>query len=122
MKKLIILTSIAAVLMLGAPGLALLLPGLDAMGAIFLLFFAVNPLFAVVTGAISGRDIKRMWPLPIITPLSFLGSWLIYEMGDLEGFLIYSVGYLLIGGVTMLISALITRSVQKHRKDENERE
>ena len=63
-----------------------------------------------------------MWPLPFITAALFLGSWLIYEMGDLEGFLIYSVGYLLIGGVTMLISALITRLKQMKQNAENERE
>ena len=122
MKKLTLLTAIAAALMVGGPGLALCLSGMDAMGATFILFFGVNPLFSAICGAISGSDTGRLWPLPLITAALFLlGVWIYFDARELS-FLIYGAGYLLIGWAAMLVSALITRLKQTKQNAENEKE
>ena len=109
MKKLLIWTGLVALLMIGGPWLALRLAGWNAMGACFLLFFGVNPLFSVVCGAAAGRELKRLWLLPVIVAALFLaGTWIFFEMGE-SAFLIYSGAYLVIGAVAMCVSALITR-------------
>ena len=107
MKRLIIWTLSAALLMIGGPFLVLTaFSGMDAMGACFILFFAVNPLFSAVCGVFSGMRIRRLWPLPAITAVLFLaGAWLFFEPGE-TAFLIYALGYLLIGAVAMFIAAL----------------
>ena len=82
------------------------------MAACFILFFAVNPLFSMVCGVFAGKDIKRLWPLPIITAGLFLiGTWLFFEMGE-TAFLLYCGCYLMIGIVAMLISAFVNKRKQ----------
>ena len=109
MKKFITWSMLAALLMIGGPWVALQFPGYDAMGVCFILFFALNPLFSAVCGAFAGRNVRLLWALPIVTAgLFVVGVWIFFEMGE-PAFLIYCAGYLLIGAVAMLISALIKR-------------
>ena len=98
--------------MIGGPWLALKFPGMDAMGICFILFFAVNPLFSIVCGAFSGRNIRQLWALPLITAVLFLaGVWIFFEMGE-PAFLIYAAVYLIVGSIAMLVSAFIMRRKQ----------
>ncbi|MBE6941903.1 MAG: hypothetical protein E7455_06465 [Ruminococcaceae bacterium] len=109
MKTLIVWTLLAVLLMIGGPWLALQFAGMDAMGICFILFFAINPLFSVVCGALAGKKIRQLWALPIITAgLFLLGVWLFFEMGE-PAFLIYSGSYLIISIIAMLISAFVNR-------------
>ena len=109
MKKLLIWTFLSALLMIGGPWLALKFSGMDAMGICFILFYAVNPLFSVVCGAFAGKNIRQLWVLPLIAAGLFLvGVWVFFEMGE-PAFLIYAAGYLVLGGIAMLVSAFIMR-------------
>ena len=109
MKRLIAWSTASFVLMLGGPWLALRLGGMDAMGVCFLLFFAVNPAFAIGCGVFAGRQIRQLWVLPIITAVAFIaGVWLLFETGE-PAFLIYAGCYFALGVVAMLISAWIKR-------------
>ena len=109
MKKLFYYTLLAAIIMLVGPWIALQLPGLDAMGACFLLFFAVNPLCAFICGAFSGVDARKMWSVPIIVALLFLsGVWVFFDPLE-SGFIIYAIGYLIIGFIGMLVRILLTK-------------
>lgn len=113
MKKWLVWSAAALVLMVGGPFLAVTLAGWDAMGVCFILFFAANPLFCAVCGAFAGRDMKKLWSLPVVAAALFLaGVWLCFEMGELD-FLWYSGIYLAIGLIFMLISALIKRIGKK---------
>ena len=95
--------------MLGGPCVALKFPGLDAMGISFILFFTINPLFSIVCGAFAGKNIRQLWALPMITAGLFLvGVWIFFEMGE-PAFLPYAAGYLVLGGIAMLVSAFIMR-------------
>jgi len=109
MKKLIIWTLSAIILMIGCPWMAVTFAGDAGMAVCFLLFFAVNPLFSAVCGVSAGREIKKLWALPLITAVLFLvGTWLFFEMGE-PAFLIYCGCYFVIGVAAMLISLFFSR-------------
>ena len=113
MKKLLFWTIGTILLMIAAPwGVLTVFDGMDAMGACFVVFFAINPLFSAVCGAFAGMNVKQLWVLPIIVAVSFLaGAWIFFEPGELA-FLIYSGGYFVIGVVFMLIGFFV-KSLQK---------
>ena len=96
-------------LMLGCPWLAVTFAGSAGMAVCFLLFYAVNPVFCAACGIAAGRNIKELWPMPIIAAGLFLaGVWLFFEMGE-PAFLLYTGCYLLIGLMAMLLSAAVKK-------------
>lgn len=108
-KKIIIWTVSALILMIGLPWIAVTFAGSAGMAICFLLFFVINPLYAAVCGAFAGRNIKQLWALPVITSVLFLaGSWLFFEMGE-NVFWLYCGCYLIIGVIAMLISFFINK-------------
>lgn len=110
MKKLMPWCVSSAAVMLMLPWLAVtLVKGDKGMAACFLLFFAVNPVYAVCAGAYAGRNIKSAWWLPVITAIFFLaGVWTFFDRGE-AAFLQYALVYLLMGIAAMLISVCIKR-------------
>ncbi len=109
MKKLIVWTFLAMFLMIGCPWLAVEFAGSAGMAVCFILFFAINPIFSAVCGVFAGKDIKRLWSLPIIAAGLFLvGVWMFFEMGE-TAFLWYCGCYLMIGIIAMLISAFVNK-------------
>ena len=110
MKTIIPWMLATAVIMLVFPWLAVtFIKGDGGMAACFILFFAVNPIYAICSGAYAGKNIKKFWILPIITALFFLlGTWLFFSMGEKE-FILYALGYLLLGIVAELISMFVKK-------------
>lgn len=112
MKKFVIWTLSAILLMIGCPWLAVEFAGCEGMAICFLLFYAVNPIFSAVCGVFAGKSIKQLWALPIIVSGLFLaGVWLFFEMGE-SAFLLYCGCYLVIGIAAMLISAAVNKRIQ----------
>lgn len=115
MKKNIILwLAVSAVVMLMFPWLAVTFVKGDAgMAVCFLLFFALNPLYSVIFGVFAGKDMKHLWSLPVISAVLFLiGTWIFFDMGEMA-FVLYAAVYLALGIVTMLISMIIRKKVQR---------
>ena len=115
MKKSIILWMAAsAVVMLALPWIAVTFVKGDAgMAACFVLFFALNPLYSVILGVFAGKDVKHLWSLPIVSAALFLiGTWIFFDMGEMA-FILYAVVYLVLGIVSMLISMIIRKKVQR---------
>ena len=112
MKKIIPWMLATAVIMLVFPWLAVtFIKGDGGMAVCFILFFAVNPIYAICSGAYAGKDIKIFWPLPIITALFFLlGTWLFFSIGE-KAFILYVFGYLLLGIVAELISMFVKKKI-----------
>lgn len=107
MKKLLLWTFAALIVMIGGPWTAVTFAGDAGMAVCFLLFFGADPAFCALAGAFAGQDIRLLWAVPLIPAGAFLaGTWLFFEMGE-PAFLMYSGCYLLIGTVAMVISALI---------------
>jgi hypothetical protein len=110
MKKITPWLIASAAIMFALPWLAVtFVKGDGGMAVCFILFFALNPFYAIFAGVYAGRDIKRLWMLPIITAVLFLtGTWLFFDMGE-KAFIIYASVYLVLGIVAMLISVFIKK-------------
>lgn len=109
-KKIIPWLAASAAVMLALPWLAVTcVNGVSGMMACFILFFAVNPIYAILAGAYAGRQIRSMWALPVITAALFLlGAWLCVDMGEMT-FVFYALGYLALGSVAMLVSTRVKK-------------
>lgn len=107
-------TAIAVVLFVGLPWLIVTLIHSDAaMAACFLLFFAIDPVFAIAAGMFAGKDPRRLWFLPILIPLLFLaGTWLCFDPGE-TAFVTYALMYALLGGTTMFVFLIMTNGRRK---------
>jgi hypothetical protein len=109
MKKLLYWSLGATVLMIGGPCFAVCYGGMDGMGLCFLLFLAINPTFSFVSGIFAGREIRRLWPLPLITSgLFIVGATILFAPLD-PAFFLYGAIYLGIGSIAMGAGALIKR-------------
>ena len=116
MKKLILWTTFAILLMIGCPWLTATFAENAGMLISIMLFFFVNPIYSIVSGIFAGRDIKKLWAIPIITTIMFLtGVWLFFDMGETV-FLIYDICYLVIGLTAMTISAIIKNKQEKSKQ------
>lgn len=109
-KKLIGWLTISVAVMLALPWLAVTFTKSDAgMAVTLLLFFAVDPIYVIVTGFSAGRNIKEMWSLPVMAAILFLlGAWIFFDMGEIA-FILYAGVYLAIGIIAMLVSAFISQ-------------
>jgi len=98
------------IVMLVVPAVAVRVVSSDAGFALLLmLFFAIDPVFSVVIGFLSGRDIKRRWYLPAVSSLVFLAAcWMLFEFGE-TSFALYAGIYLLLGLFSMAVSRLVFR-------------
>ena len=115
-KRNIIPLLIAALVALLLPWLAVtLVKGDGGMAVCFLLFFAVNPVTAILLGIFSGGNIRAAWFYPLLFAVLFLlGAWMIFAMAEIA-FALYAVIYLLLGCAAMLLAwyaANRKRSVQ----------
>ena len=115
-KRNIIPLLIAALVALLLPWLAVtLVKGDGGMAICFLLFFAVNPITAILLGIFSGGTIRAAWFYPLLfAALFLLGAWVIFAMAE-TAFVLYAVLYLLLGCAAMLLTwgaAKRKRSVQ----------
>ena len=114
MKKIFPWLIASAAILLALPWLAVTFVENDAGMAVSLfLFFVLNPIYAICTGAYAGKDIKRFWALPVITALFFLaGAWWFFGMGESD-FILYALVYLLLGMAAMLLSQFVRKKRQK---------
>ena len=102
-------TAASLALFLLVPWLTVTLIRSDAgMAVCLLLFYAVDPVFAIAAGMFAGKQPRQLWFLPVIIPLLFLlGSWVCFDFGQPD-FISYAMMYLLLGGTTMFIFLIMT--------------
>lgn len=82
------------------------------MIASILLLLIINPFCAIFTGVLAGKQVRTLWPLPLLLDVLFiLGSR--FSLGlDFSESLFYSAIYLAIAAVSSVVAAAIT-----HRKE-----
>lgn len=52
------------------------------MSVCFLLFYAVNPVYAVTAKVFAGKNIRQIWSIPVFAAVLFLaGTWIFYSAG-----------------------------------------
>ena len=115
-KRTIISLLIAALVALLLPWLAVtFIKGDNGMAVTFLLFFAVNPVTAILLGIFSGGDVRTAWFQPLLfAALFLLGTWVLFTMAEMA-FALYAAVYLILGYAAMLLTwcaAKRKRSVQ----------
>lgn len=104
----------SAAVMLLLPCLAVTFGNADAgMGITLALFFAVDPAYSVLVGIFAGKDVKKLWSLPIISAVLFLfGAWIFFE-GNESAFFLYAGVYLALGIAAMLVSSFAYRKIRQ---------
>ena len=82
------------------------------MAACFILFYAIDPVFAIAAGMFAGKDPRRLWFVPLLVPALFLLGTRLCFAAD-PAFVTYALMYLLLGGTTMFVFLLITNGRKK---------
>ncbi len=87
----------------------------SGMALCMILFFIVNPIYSAILGFRCGKDIRRMWNLPLVSSIAFLaGTWLFFDIKEVW-FIIYASVYLIIGWTAMGISNYLQkRNIQNN--------
>lgn len=81
----------------------------SGMALCMILFLIINPIYSVVLGFNCGKNIQRMWNLPLVSSIAFLaGTWLFFDIREVW-FIIYASVYLIIGCAAMGISKYLNR-------------
>ena len=110
-SKLILALTIELVVLPALPLVAVKLSDpLDTMGLMMILFFIVNPAASVTVNLFTGKDVKKLWWIPILFAIVFLSSyWVALEeiVWDLS---IYAAIYMLLGFLTMAFSWIAKRN------------
>lgn len=76
----------------------------SGMALCMILFFIVNPVYSAILGYRCGKDIKKMWSLPLVAAIAFLaGTWIFFDIHELW-FIVYATVYLAIGYLAMAIT------------------
>lgn len=113
--KLIILTVLVMVVL---PWVIVVGAKAEAMGLVFLLFYAGYPLYSVFIGWRAGKDIKKRWFLPILSAGVFLlGALLIFADEEMMFFLKFALVYLVIGILVMFIYGEKGREASDNESD-----
>lgn len=85
----------------------------SGMALCMILFFIINPIYSAILGYRCGKDIGRMWNLPLVSAIAFLaGTWIFFDIHELW-FIAYAVVYLIIGYIVMVISKYLNCRVKK---------
>ncbi len=75
----------------------------SGMALCMMLFFIINPIYSAILGFNCGKNIRRMWNLPLVSSIAFLaGTWLFFDIKEIW-FLIYAAIYLALGWIAMFI-------------------
>lgn len=94
------------------------------MALCMMLFLVINPIYSIILGIVSGRNINTLWNLPLISAVAFLaGAWLFFDIHE-PWFIAYAATYLCIGIVAMLITNYLRRklyTIHIHRERETNR-
>ncbi len=81
----------------------------NGMGLMMLFFFVVNPITTICINSMIGKDIKKLWGIPILFSIVFLLSyWLILKEIVLD-LIVYAFIYLIIGMIFMVISQFVIK-------------
>ena len=115
MKKWIRWTLGAAAVMVLLPWLAVRFVKGDAgMAAVFVLFFAADPLFCAAAGWAAGKGNRMGVFFPLIPAGLFLaGTWIFFEPGE-PAFVRYACIYWILGTAAMALSRMAEKWRKKH--------
>ena len=107
-KKIIVFLVALVTVMLVIPVLAVnFISGEDFMGFALILFFLVYPILEIASGIVAATDIRKLWWLPILPAATFPLFFAVAIFEIVLDLYLYSVIYLPIGLVAMIITYII---------------
>lgn len=115
-RDIVIWLTVTIVVMFVLPfAIARLASECSGMALCMILFFIVNPIYSAILGFRCGRNIRRMWNLPLVSSIAFLaGMWLFFDIKEVW-FIIYASVYMIIGWMAMGISNYLNkRNIQSN--------
>ncbi len=80
----------------------------EFMGIMILLFFIINPITVFVINFITGKDIKKMWYIPLLFSVIYLLSYWLVLWEVILDLLFYAFIYVIIGYISIFISFLLS--------------
>ena len=104
MNRTLKLTIITALVMLVLPWVILASAQAEAMGLIFILLYAAYPLYSAFLGWQAGKEIKKNWFLPVLSPVLFLLCVVVFFTLEERLFYVFALVYLVIGLLAMAFS------------------
>ena len=101
---------ISLAVMFGLPWATVTFAPSDAgMAICFILFYAINPIFSVLIGAVAASGEENVWVLPCSSATMFIfGTWIFFDSREMI-FIVYGCVYLAIGYSSMLVAKMIKR-------------
>lgn len=82
----------------------------NSMALVFILWYALFPIYSALIGFKAGKDVRAMWLLPILSAAFFLlGPLMFFDIGDRFYWICAGV-YLAIGILSMAVSNGISRN------------
>lgn len=84
----------------------------EFMGIMIMLFFCVNPIASVIINSLIGKDIKKLWLIPMLFCIVFLFSYWIVLKEIILDLMFYAGIYLIIGLVFMFISSFVAKKIK----------
>jgi Predicted membrane-associated HD superfamily hydrolase len=106
-KKIFIISATLFLMCIPFFTLEYLIPPTAQLAAVILLLYAVNPLFSIIVGVISGLHIKKLWYMSFIPTLVFLISLSFATSGLRHTSRSLAIVYLVLSLTFMLITARI---------------
>ena len=82
----------------------------EFMGIMIMLFFVVNPITAAIINSMIGKDIRKMWWMPVLFSIVFLLAYWIVLKEIILDLMFYAVIYLIIGLLTSRAATTSSRS------------
>lgn len=114
MRKLRIIISIMILTLLIIPLISLkFIQPYEFMGVIVLLFFIINPIVSMIISSMVGKDINKLWWIPIVFSIGFLFCYWIILKEIILDLTIYALIYLILGILCMFISWIIAKKIKK---------
>jgi len=113
MKKNIIAVLAIIAVMAILPALAIMFaPSVVGMMTMVMILFLINTVFSASVGIFAGADIKNRWYLVAVNAGVFMLALSFLIKMEEGSFLIYAIGYLLIGTIAMAITAFIRKIIK----------
>lgn len=84
------------------------------LGILILLLMCVYPIISFIIGIVVGKDICKLWYIPLINFILFPILYWIVMKDIVWDFYIYSFGYLGISIISIIITYLINKKVKKN--------
>lgn len=108
--KILLFFVLNIVITLLVPFLAVkIVPADGGMAICMILFFAVYPIMSIILGALTSRDVKYLWWMPLLAAFSFPLLFSIAMGGMIEELFVYSFIYLFLGYAAMALLLLIKK-------------